>query len=68
MDWAWRFGMIILSGVPAILGGGITYGFTESWTGVIVWEVILFILLVTVLVKGGSTREKAVEAHVEAAH
>ena len=30
MDWAWRFGMIVLSGVPAIIGGGIIYGLTES--------------------------------------
>lgn len=54
MNWAWRFGMIVLSGVPAIIGGGITYGFTESWTGVVIWEAIVLVLLVTVLIKGGS--------------
>ena len=53
MNWAWRFGMIVLSGVPAIVGGGITYGLTESWTAVIVWEAIVFCLLVAVLLKGG---------------
>ncbi len=45
--------MIILSGVPAIIGGGITYGLTESWTAVGIWEAILFCLLVGVLIKGG---------------
>jgi ABC-type phosphate transport system permease subunit len=53
MNWAWRFGMIVLTGVPAIIGGGITYGLTESYTGVIIWEVILFLLLVAALIKGG---------------
>ena len=53
MNWAWRFGMIVLSGVPAIVGGGITYGLTESWTAVVIWEAILFCFLVTVLIKGG---------------
>ncbi|MGC9965404.1 MAG: hypothetical protein ABSE08_08355 [Syntrophobacteraceae bacterium] len=53
MNWAWRFGMIVLAGVPAIIGGGITYGLTESNTAVIVWEVILFCLLVAALIKGG---------------
>jgi hypothetical protein len=53
MNWAWRFGTIVLSGVPAIIGGGITYGLTESWTAVIVWEAVLFCLLVAVLIKGG---------------
>ena len=53
MDWAWRFGMIVLSGVPAIIGGGITYGLTDNWTAVAVWEAILFCLLMAVLIKGG---------------
>ena len=55
MDWAWRFGMIVLAGVPAIIGGGITYGLTESWTAVIVWEIILFCLLLAALLKGGKS-------------
>ncbi|MFZ0931369.1 MAG: hypothetical protein WAN11_22385 [Syntrophobacteraceae bacterium] len=53
MNWAWRFGMIVLSGVPAIIGGGITYGLTESWTAVIVWEAVLLCVLAAVLIKGG---------------
>jgi hypothetical protein len=63
MNWAWRFGMIVLSGVPAIIGGGITYGLTDSWTAVIVWEVILFFLLVAALVKGGKGDSGHAGAH-----
>jgi len=65
MNWAWRFGMMVLSGVPAIIGGGITYGLTESWTAVGVWEAILFCLLLAVLVKGGKTNSNShrVEVH-----
>lgn len=55
MDWAWRFGMIVLSGVPAIIGGGITYGLTESYSAVIGWEVLLFIVLIAALIKGGKS-------------
>jgi hypothetical protein len=53
MNWAWRFGMIVLSGVPAIIGGGITYGLTDSYTAVIIWEIVLFCILVGALIKGG---------------
>ncbi len=65
MNWAWRFGMIVLAGVPAIIGGGITYGLTESYTGVIIWEIILFCLLVAALIKGGKgeSGHHQVEAH-----
>lgn len=55
MNWAWRFGMIVLSGVPAIIGGGIAYGLTESWTAVAVWEAVLLCLLGAVLIKGGKS-------------
>jgi hypothetical protein len=65
MNWAWRFGMIVLSGVPAIIGGGITYGLTESWTAVGIWEAILFCLLVAVLIKGGKEGSKN---HTAVAH
>ena len=63
MNWAWRFGMIVLAGVPAIIGGGITYGLTESYTSVIIWEVVLFCLLVAALIKGGKG-----DAHQASAH
>lgn len=64
MNWAWYFGMIIFSGVPAIIGGGIIWGFTESWTAVFVWEAILFCLLVAALIKGG----KSHQGHSAGAH
>ncbi len=64
MNWAWRFGMIVLSGVPAIIGGGITWGFTQSWTAVIVWEAILLVLLIAALIKGGKGQDHGtIEAH-----
>jgi hypothetical protein len=62
MNWAWCFGMIILSGVPAIIGGGIAWGLTESWAAVIGWEAVLLILLIAILVKGGKS-QGAVGAH-----
>ena len=52
MNWAWRFGIIVLSGVPAIVGGGLFWHFFEKWTAVIVWEVILFFLLSIVISRG----------------
>lgn len=55
MNLAWVFGMIVLSGVPAIIGGGITFGLTNSWAAVIGWEVILFAFLIFVLFKGGKS-------------
>ncbi len=67
MNWAWYFGMIVLSGVPAIIGGGITFGLTESWNAVIGWEAILLVLLVIALIKGGKPA-KAHEHQLEASH
>ena len=66
MDWAWRFGMIVLAGVPAIIGGGITFGLTESWNAVIGWEVVLVCLLVAALIKGGRKDKKTEAAHAAA--
>jgi len=58
MNWAWRFGMIILTGVPAIVGGGLLWHLFEKWTGVIIWEVVLLFLMSLIISKGdkaGST-------------
>lgn len=54
MNWAWRFGMIILTGVPAIIGGGLFFSIFNSWNAVIAWEVVLVILMGLVIIKGGS--------------
>ena len=63
MNWPWYFGMIVLAGVPAIIGGGITYGLTDSYNAVIIWEVILFCLLVAALIKGGKGGSDHADAH-----
>ena len=54
--WSWRLGMLILSGVPAIVGGGILWQFFENWTPIVIWELVLLILLSAVMVKGGGQR------------
>ncbi len=53
MIWPWRFGMAILMGVPAIVGGGLFYHFFESWNAVIAWEVILVIVMLILIARGG---------------
>ena len=54
--WSWRLGMLILSGVPAIVGGGILWQFFEKWTPIFIWEVVLLILVCAVMVRGGGQR------------
>jgi hypothetical protein len=54
--WSWRLGMVILSGVPAIVGAGILWQVFEKWTPIIVWEVVLLLLLSLVLFRGGRQR------------
>ncbi len=56
-EWAWRFGMIILSGVPAIIGGGLVWHFVENWTGVIIWEIVLLFIVSWILAKGDKLKE-----------
>ncbi len=53
MNWPWRFGMAILMGVPAIVGGGLFYYLFNTWNAVIAWEVVLVILMIIVIAKGG---------------
>lgn len=53
MYWAWCLGMLVLSGIPAIIGGGIAYAVSGSWNAVIGWEAVLLCLLIPVLIKGG---------------
>ncbi|NLI82125.1 MAG: hypothetical protein GX443_10630 [Deltaproteobacteria bacterium] len=60
MNWAWAFGILILSIVPGIIGGGLFWHFFEKWTAVVVWEVILLFLLSVVISKG---YKKAEEKH-----
>ncbi len=65
MKWPWVFGMVVLSGVPAIVGGGIIYGLTQSYTAVVIWEAILFCLLVAALIRGV---KDAPDSHEAATH
>jgi len=60
MNWAWALGILILSIVPAIVGGGLFWHFFEKWTAVIIWEVVLLFLLSLVISKG---YKKAGSAH-----
>lgn len=50
--WSWCLGILILSGVPAIVGGGVLWQFFEKWTPIIIWEVVLLILVCAVMVRG----------------
>lgn len=59
MNWAWIMGMIILTGVPAIVGGGLFWHFFEKWTAVIVWEVLLLFIMSFVIAKGDRSRSEA---------
>lgn len=52
MKWAWRFGMLILAGVPAIVGGGLVWVIFEKWTAVIIWQIVLLFLLSLAISKG----------------
>jgi hypothetical protein len=53
MDWAWRAGMLILTGVPAIVGGGLVWSVFDKWTPVIVWELVLLLTMGLVIFRGG---------------
>ncbi len=52
MGWAWRFGMLIVSGVPAIVGGGLMWHFFARWTPVVLWEVLLLLLVSFAVARG----------------
>ena len=41
MDIPRKLGVLIYTAVPAIVGGCIVYHFFESFTQVIIWEVLL---------------------------
>lgn len=52
MNLAWIMGMIILTGVPAIVGGGLFWHFFEKWTAVIIWQLVLLCIMSFVISKG----------------
>jgi len=52
MNWPWVLGIFILSIVPAIVGGGLFFSIFEQWTAVIVWQIVLFCILLLIVFKG----------------
>jgi hypothetical protein len=52
MNWPWVVGMFVLSIVPAIVGGGLFFSIFEKWAAVIVWEIILFCILLLIVSRG----------------
>ena len=43
MDIPRKLGILVFTGVPAIIGGGIVYHFFGSYTPVIIYEAILIL-------------------------
>ncbi|MBC7357696.1 hypothetical protein SAMN02745206_00554 [Desulfacinum infernum DSM 9756] len=58
-NWAWRIGMLVVGGVPAIIGGGLFWHLFEKWTAVIVWEIVLLFLLSVIIAKGDKRGQEA---------
>ncbi|MBU1172669.1 MAG: hypothetical protein KKD44_24175 [Proteobacteria bacterium] len=51
MGIAQKIGILIFTGVPAIMGGGIIYSLTHGFKGVIVYEVVLYLAVSIVCLK-----------------
>ena len=41
MDLARLLGILVVFGIPAIIGGGLTYHLFESWFAVALWEALV---------------------------
>jgi hypothetical protein len=54
--WAWGLGMLVLTGVPAIVGGGIIWQLFEKWQPVIIWEAILLFGMILIIARGNRNR------------
>lgn len=50
MDIPRRIGIAIDFGVPAIVGGGLIHYFSESWTAVVVFEIVLMVIMISLVV------------------
>lgn len=59
MNWAWIMGMMILTAVPAIVGGGLFWHFFEKWTAVIIWQVVLLCIMSFLIAKGAGAKSEA---------
>lgn len=51
MDISRKLGILVFCGVPAIIGGGILYGFFHSYTPVIIYEILLVLIAVGIVRK-----------------
>jgi len=51
MDLARMIGILVVFGVPAIIGGGLTYDIFHSWVAVILWEALVVFGAVTIAYK-----------------
>jgi len=54
MQLARLIGILVVFGVPAIIGGGIIYGFFHSFVAVWIYEALLLVLAVKVATKACS--------------
>lgn len=43
MDISRKIGIMVFTGVPAIIGGGITHHFFHNFTAVVIFEIILYL-------------------------
>jgi hypothetical protein len=59
MNWPWRVGMLVLTGVPAIVGGGLCWAIFGKWGPVVAWEVVLLLIMSLVIYKGGKKAESS---------
>lgn len=51
MDLAQKLGILIFTGVPAIMGGGIIFGLTHGFIPVAVYEVLLYLSVIVFCLK-----------------
>ncbi|NLJ27114.1 hypothetical protein [Desulforhabdus amnigena] len=59
MNWPWRLGMFILTGVPGIVGGGLVWSLLGNWPAILVYELILLCAMSVVIIKGGKASGRA---------
>jgi hypothetical protein len=44
MDLSRKFGILVFFAVPAIIGGGIVFGLSDSWMYVFIYEILLLLV------------------------
>ena len=51
MNISRKLGILVFCGVPAIIGGGIVYGLTGSYTPVAIYEVLIYLVAFAIINK-----------------